>query len=59
MVEDYYSFFKHGMKGINQDCANSVCNAIWQSSTSLPNRIAVGVEDNNRMAKPWLELESG
>jgi hypothetical protein len=32
--EDYYSFSKNGMKGIYQDCGDTIWNPIWQSSTT-------------------------
>ncbi|TPJ53223.1 IS1595 family transposase [Mesorhizobium sp. B2-7-1] len=51
-VEGYYSIFKRGMKGVYQHCAeHHLHRYLAEFDFRYSNRIALGVDDNNRTVK--------
>jgi hypothetical protein len=51
-VEGYYSIFKRGMKGIYQHCGEQHLHRyLAEFDFRYSNRIALGVDDNNRTVK--------
>jgi transposase-like protein len=51
-VEGYYSIFKRGMKGIYQHCGEQHLHRyLAEFDFNYSNRIALGVDDNNRTVK--------
>jgi hypothetical protein len=51
-VEGYYSIFKRGMKGIYQHCGEQHLHRyLAEFDFRYSNRIALGVDDNNRTVR--------
>ena len=48
-VEDYYSIFKRGMKGVYQHCSEKHLHRyLAEFGFRYPNRIALGIDDGER-----------
>jgi hypothetical protein len=50
-IENYFSMFKRGMRGVYQHCPRSTCTAISRSSISVTTTaLPLGVDDAERAA---------